>query len=105
MQPARPNTSVYRRTNEQLGKAVEHPLDVGHTSALRSNLGANMPNLPEPSAKIETGDFDRFTDFVRRIVSVPHFEIKSRLDAEKEAKRTSKAFASRASAVQPKRPN
>jgi len=39
-----------------------------------------------------------FTDFVRRIVSVPHSEIKAKLDAEREAKRTSKASASRVSA-------
>jgi hypothetical protein len=59
-----------------------------------------MPNLPEPSAKIETGDFDpTFTDFVRRILSVPHSEIKAKLDAEREAKRTSKAPASRVSGV------
>lgn len=50
-----------------------------------------MPNLPEPSAKIETGNFDTFTDFARRILSVPHSEIKAKLDAEKEAKRTSKS--------------
>jgi hypothetical protein len=49
-----------------------------------------MPNLPEPPAKIDTGDFDRFTEFVRRLVAVPHTEIKAKLDAEREAKRTSK---------------
>jgi hypothetical protein len=48
-----------------------------------------MPNLPEPSAKIETGDFDRFTNFMRRLVAVPHSEIKAKLEAEKAAKRTS----------------
>jgi hypothetical protein len=56
-----------------------------------------MPNLPEPSAKIDTGDFDRFTEFARRLVSVPHAEIKAKLDAEREAKRTSRA-ASRVAA-------
>ncbi len=45
-----------------------------------------MPNLPEPSAKIEQGDFDRFTEFARRLVAVPHAEIKSKLDADREAK-------------------
>jgi hypothetical protein len=64
-----------------------------------------MPNLPEVSAKIQTGEIDRFTEFARRLVAVPHAEIKSRLDAEKEVKRTSKASSSRASAVQPKRPS
>ena len=43
------------------------------------------------------GDFDKFTDFMRRLVAVPHSEIKAQLDAEKEAKRTPKASASRVS--------
>jgi hypothetical protein len=57
-----------------------------------------MPtNRPSPSAKNEPGDFDRFTDFMRRLVAVPHSEIKAKLDAEKllkEQKRTSKASVS-----------
>jgi len=48
----------------------------------------------EPSAILEIFD-PKFTDFVRRIVSVPHSEIKAKLDAEKEAKRASKASVSR----------
>jgi hypothetical protein len=52
----------------------------------------------EPSAILETFD-PTFTDFVRRIVSVPHSEIKAKLDAEKAAKRVSKASVSRVSAV------
>jgi len=59
--------------------------------------------LPEPSAKIDTGIFDpTFIEFTRQIISVPHSEIKAQLDAEREAKRTSKS-ASRASAVPAKR--
>lgn len=62
-----------------------------------------MPSLPESSAKIETGTFDpTFIDFARRILSVPHSEIKAKLDAEKEAKRTSKASVSRVPAVSSK---
>jgi hypothetical protein len=57
-----------------------------------------MPNLPTDSAKNVTGNFDRFTEFTRRLVSVPHAEIKAKLDAEREAKRTSKS-ASRVSGV------
>jgi hypothetical protein len=56
-----------------------------------------MPNRPSPSAKNEPGEFDRFTDFMRRLVAVPHSEIKAKLDAEKlikEQKRTSKTSAS-----------
>jgi hypothetical protein len=61
-----------------------------------------MANLPTTSAKNVTGDSATFVNFMRRIVSVPHSEIKAKLDAEREAKRTSKS-ASRASAVQTKR--
>jgi hypothetical protein len=55
-----------------------------------------MPNQPNQTAKNETGDSDKFTDFMRRLIAVPHSEIKARIEAEKEAKRTSKS-ASRAS--------
>jgi len=54
---------------------------------------------PSPSAKNVTGDSENFTNFMRRLVSVPHSEIKAKLDAEKQAKRTSKASASRGPAV------
>jgi hypothetical protein len=52
---------------------------------------------PIPSAKNVSGDFDKFTSFMRRLVAVPHSEIKARLEAEKEAKRTPKTSVSRAS--------
>ncbi|MGO9318345.1 MAG: hypothetical protein ACLPXT_03215 [Terracidiphilus sp.] len=50
-----------------------------------------MPNLPTASAKIVTGDSDTFTDFMRRLVAVPHAEIKAKLETEREAKLTSKS--------------
>jgi len=56
-----------------------------------------MPQKPTQSAKNVTGDFGKFTDFMRKLVAVPHFEIKAKLDAEKERKRTIKLSASRAS--------
>jgi hypothetical protein len=63
-----------------------------------------MPNLPINPAKNDMGDFDpTFIDFTRRILSVPHSVIKARLDAEKEAKRSSKASASRVSGASSKR--
>jgi hypothetical protein len=55
-----------------------------------------VANLPTTSGKNETGDFNRFTDFKRRTLSVSHSEIKAKLDAEK---RTSMTPASRASDV------
>jgi hypothetical protein len=61
-----------------------------------------MPNHPTTPAKEITGNSGVFTDFMRRLVKVPHSEIKAKLDAEKKSKRT-KASASRASASSPKR--
>jgi hypothetical protein len=55
-----------------------------------------------PSAKNVIGNSENFTSFMRRLVSVPHAEIKAKLDAEKEAKRTPRS-ASRAS-VAPTKP-
>jgi len=52
---------------------------------------------PKRSATNDVGDFDKFTEFMRRLVAVPHSEIKAKLDAEKAAKRTPKRGASRAS--------
>jgi hypothetical protein len=43
------------------------------------------------------GDFGKFTNFMKRLVAVPHSEIKAKLDAEKRAKALSRASASRAS--------
>jgi hypothetical protein len=55
-----------------------------------------VPNKPSLPAKNVTGDFDKFTHFMRRLVAVPHSEIKAKLDAEKRTKkRTPKASASR----------
>jgi hypothetical protein len=61
------------------------------------------PNQPVGSSKNVTGDFDAFADFARRIVSVPHSEIKAKLDAEKAAKRATKPSVSRVPASAPKR--
>jgi hypothetical protein len=41
---------------------------------------------PKPSAKNETGEYQRFTALVDRVLSVPHSRIKAQLDAEKQAK-------------------
>jgi len=57
-----------------------------------------MANHPNPSAKNETGDFAQFTDFMRRLVAVPHSKIKEKLAAEKAAKRTISASRDSASA-------
>jgi hypothetical protein len=37
------------------------------------------------------GDFAQFTDFMRKLVAVPHSKIKAELKAEKEANRTKRA--------------
>jgi hypothetical protein len=64
-----------------------------------------VPSQPIPSAKNETGDFERFKEFARRVVRVPHSQIKAKLDAEKEAKRTAKASSSRVSGASSKQPD
>jgi hypothetical protein len=39
-------------------------------------------------AKDVQGDFAQFTNFMMRLVSVPHSEVKKRLDEEKRARKT-----------------
>jgi hypothetical protein len=56
-----------------------------------------MSRPPKPSAKNVEGDFGKFTDFMRRLIAVPHSEIKARLDAEKLEKKRKRKIASRAS--------
>jgi len=46
-----------------------------------------MPtNSPEPSAKNDTGEFDRFDNLMRRVVTVSKTELQRRIDAERTAK-------------------
>lgn len=55
-----------------------------------------MSKSPKPSAKNEQGEFERFSEFMRRLVAVPHSEIKAKLDAAERAKarkRTSRRFS------------
>jgi hypothetical protein len=54
----------------------------------------NKANRRTHSAKNVTGDFGKFTNFMRRLVAVPHSEIKAKLDAEKQAKQRQKKHAS-----------
>lgn len=53
-----------------------------------------MAHLPGPSAKNITGNFAEFTDFMRRLMAVPHSEVKAVLEAEKAAKKRKKSKAS-----------
>jgi hypothetical protein len=45
-------------------------------------------SVPDSPAKDVQGDFAQFTGFMRQLVSVPHSEIKAKLQAEKEARRS-----------------
>jgi hypothetical protein len=47
-----------------------------------------MASRPKSLGKDVEGDFGQFTNFMRKLVAVPHSKIKARLDAEKEEKRT-----------------
>ena len=57
----------------------------------------NAMNMKSDSAKDVTGDFEKFKDFARQVLSVPHSEIKAKLDRERAAKRTPRVRASRVS--------
>jgi len=46
-----------------------------------------IASVPAQTAKNEAGDFAQFTDFMRRLVAVPHSQIKARLEEEKRSKR------------------
>jgi hypothetical protein len=48
---------------------------------------------PKPSAKNATGEYAAFEDALKKVLSVPHSDIKSKLDAEKR-KRIKKSSAS-----------
>jgi hypothetical protein len=50
----------------------------------QSNTVANRPRTRANEIK---GDFAQFKDFARRLMAVPHSEIKAALDAEREAKK------------------
>ena len=56
-----------------------------------------MANHPKSPAKNPTGDFGQFTNFMKRLVAVPHSEIKAKLDAEKRAKARRKSKQTSAS--------
>ena len=43
--------------------------------------------LPISPAKDVQGDYAQFTDFMRRLVAVPHSQVKARLEAEKRSKK------------------
>jgi hypothetical protein len=47
----------------------------------------------------EKTEYDRFENLARAVLSVPHNEIKAKLDAEKKAKKRKKSTASSASRV------
>jgi hypothetical protein len=52
--------------------------------------------VPHSAATDVQGDFAQFTDFMKRLVAVPHSTIKARLEEEKQTK---KKRVSRAPAV------
>jgi hypothetical protein len=58
---------------------------------------SQKPTRPIHSTKNVQGDFGKFTNFMKRLVAVPHSEIKAKLDAEKLAKTRKRKAASRAS--------
>lgn len=47
----------------------------------------------------ENQEFERFTNAMRKLVRVPHSEVKAQLDAEKEAKKRKRTRKSKLAAV------
>jgi hypothetical protein len=73
-------------------------MDVELTFPSRGFYVPQKSTRPVNPAKNVTGDFGKFTDFMKRLVAVPHSEIKAKLDAEKQArKQRTKRVSSRAS--------
>ena len=54
-----------------------------------------MPQKPSQSAKSEQGEYATFTDALKKVLSVPHAQIKATLDAEKKRKASSHASSSK----------
>jgi hypothetical protein len=54
-----------------------------------------MPKQPTDLAKDVRGDSATFENFMRKLVQVPHSEIKAELDAEKETRERLKSSFSR----------
>lgn len=52
---------------------------------LRSRYDTAMAG---PKAEEVTGDFEQFKTFMRRLMRVPHSEVKAKLDAEEEARKS-----------------
>jgi len=49
-----------------------------------------MASNPKPSAKNETGEYATFESALRKVLSVPHSEIKAKIDAGKQARKRQK---------------
>ena len=64
-----------------------------------------MANGPTTLAKDVVGTKAALDSFTQRILAVPSSKIKAALEAEKQAKRTSKTSVSRDSVASPKRAN
>ena len=62
------------------------------TAGTHRRILVSMSKHPAGSAKNDAGDFARFSDALKQVLSVPHSEIKAKLDAEK--KRKAKASSS-----------
>jgi len=73
--------------NTRVNDSVDIGTPLRHTPSVARN--------PKPSAKNATGEYAAFEGALKQILSVPHSEIKSKLDAEKR-KKAKRPSASRA---------
>jgi len=58
-----------------------------HTNILSAERHLKMVTRPKPSAKNETGEYANFENALKRVLTVPHSEMKAKLDAEKQARK------------------
>jgi hypothetical protein len=48
-----------------------------------------MPTKSPQAGGTETGDFGKFQSFVRRLMAVPHSEVKAAMESDKRKRKTS----------------
>jgi hypothetical protein len=68
----------------------------GHTTVISLLRGIfSVTSHPKPSGKNVSGEYAAFEDALKKVLSIPHSKLKSKLDAEKR-KRVKKSSASHA---------
>jgi hypothetical protein len=90
-----PNQKMWQQLRQMTLVGVDFSDAAKHTDP----TVPQKPTRPTQTSQNVQGDFGKFTNFMKRLVAVPHSEIKAKLDAEKRAKarKPKRTSASRAS--------